>query len=421
MIAALIAVPAAAQSAGGVKAQNDGGVPLSEDGRSRLHLGLDTGAGFDTNPYTTPLATDRFAGDVTARIRPFFDIKAPGSLLSFSGKGELDYGFLPGLIDVETRNFLLYQSNVSADLEVNRGGMFSFAVGDTLSWHSDPGVVVIGSLLTRLNNQLRTGIGWTPGGGTLQLRLGYLFGFLKYVDFENRGGIIDQGELDTVSHNLQLRADYRFLPKTGVFLTLNGSFQNYPFTATQGFALPLSVNLGIKGNFLPKVAGSASLGYSNPMSFDPAGALSSADVFGLVGQVELQWAPSPMTGVSGGFQRSFDPIALYQYIGNSRIYGGFTQTLFGRFSLSATAGYSILEFGAEQSSEDLTDTVVGRLDGHLDAALNASYFFFDWLSVGISNTTNWRITNASDISSAGVPTSLNYARNETLVLASLRY
>ena len=78
-------------------------------------------------------------------------------------------------------------------------------------------------------------------------------------------------------------------------------------------------------------------------------------------------------------------------------------------------------FGAEQSSAALTDTPEGRLDGHLDAGLQASYFFFDWFSVGISNVTDWRLTNASDVSDPTDPLNLGYVRNETLLLASLRY
>jgi hypothetical protein len=393
---------------------------VAVEGRSRVHRGLDCGVGSDTSRAPAPLSTDQFSGDVTARIRPYLEVAAPGSLLSFSGKGQLDYGFLPGLIDPETQNFLLYQSAIAADLEVNRGGMFSFAVGDTVSWHNDPGVAVIGSQLNRVNNQLRAGVGWTPGGGTLQMRLGYSFGFIKYIDFQQLNGIIGRGELDTMSHGAQLRIDYRFLPKTGVFANITGAFQNYPFTNTQGFAVPVGITIGVQGNVLPKVAGLASLGYSNPLTFDAGGGLGTAALIGVVGQLEAQWAPTPMTGISGGFQRKFEPIALYGYVGSSRFYGAFNQTLLGRFTFSANAGYSIFEFGAEQSSQPLTDAVIGRLDGHLDAGLQASYFFFDWFSVGISNVTDWRVTNANDVSS-GVPENLGYVRNETLVLASLHY
>ncbi len=93
----------------------------------------------------------------------------------------------------------------------------------------------------------------------------------------------------------------------------------------------------------------------------------------------------------------------------------------GRFLLTLNTGYSILEFGEEQIP-GLTTQRVGRLDGHLDANVGVSYFFIDWLSLGIVNKTDWRVTNAEAPPSNGVgPENLGYIRNQTFVLASLSY
>ena len=411
-----VALPASAQ-AESIQPPETAGLSLSADGRTRLHLALDAGLGFDTNPYTTPAETDRFSGDLTARIRPAVEVNVPGSLVAFTGKGRIDYGFLPGIVDASTRNFLLYQSAVSADFEVNRGAMFNFAAGDAVSWHNDPGIAVVGTSLNRVDNLLRAGVGWTPGGGALNLRLGYAFGFLKYLDLEQKKGIISQGQLDTMNHTLHLRTDYRFFPKTGVFTVLHGGFQNYPFTITQGYAFPVGLSIGVQGNVLPKLAGLASLGYSNPLVLDPRGALLTGSLFAAVGQLELQYAPTATLSLSGGFQRKFDPIALYGFVGTNRFYGNFTQTLLGRFALNMNIGYSVLQFGTEQSSIVLTDTPEGRMDSHLDGAVEIKYYVFDRLSFGVSNTTAWRTTNANDVTGLN----LGYLRNETLLLASLRY
>lgn len=417
-IAALLTSTTASAQVAAMNAEGEAGLALSEDGRSRLHVGLDAGAGFDTNPYSVSLDEPEFGGDITARIRPYLDISAPGSLISFRGRAALDYGFLPGAINPETRSFLLYQSQIGADLEVNRGGMFTFAVGDTVSWNSDPGIAVLGSLLNRVHNQLRAGVGFTPGGGTLAFRLGYSFDFLKYVDIQGNQGIIADGLLDTMRHSLTLRTDYRFLPKTGLFNTISAGWQTYPFTDTQPNAFPVTVTVGIQGNILPKLAGLASVGYSNPFVVDDTG-LVTGGVVGIVGQAEVQWAPTPATGLAAGFQRKFDPIALYQYVGNNRFYGRFNQTLLGRFGLGLNAGYSILEFGDEVAGGvQLTNQQTGRLDGNLDVGASASYFFYDWLSAGITNNLDWRMTNAAD---ASTTQNLGYVRNQTLLVASVRY
>lgn len=420
VIAALLAVQAQAQSVGTQAASpvaGDDGIALSDDGRSRLHLGITAGAGFDTNPYTTPQELNQFTGDVVVRIRPYLDVSVPGSSLAFSGKAQLDYGFLPGVVTPDTQSFLLYQTLLGVDLELNRGGAFSFAVGDSVSWNTDPGVTVVGSLLSRVRNRMQAGAGYRPGNGILSTRLQYTFDFTKFVDVQGNGGPVTDGVLDTMTHSLRLRGDYRFLPKTGVFAALVGGWQSYPFDSTQPSAFPVSVNVGLQGNILPKLAFLLSAGYSNPLVFDGSG-LVTGNIVGAVGQAEIQWALSPVTRLSGGFRRTFDPIALYQFVGNNRAYGRFAQTL-GQLEFNLNAGYSALEFGEEQSGPvPLTDRQTGRFDHAIDGSIGVDFYVFRWLSFGVRNSIDWRITNARIASSS---LGLDYVRNETLVVANARY
>lgn len=429
LLSALIAVPAFAQGgdggfgggAGGgpLAAPGDDGLALSPDGRSRLHVGITAGAGFDTNPYTTPIGTAAFAGDALVRVRPYIDVTAPGSTLAFRGNASLDYGFLPGLITPDTQSFLLYQMQAGGDLELNRGGAFNFAIGDSVSWNTDPGVVVIGSLLSRVRNRLQAGVGFRPGGGTLQTRLQYAFDFTKFIDVQGNQGIVSQGLLDSMNHGLQLRADYRFLPKTGVFAAIRAGWQSYPFTDTQPNAFPVGINVGVQGNLLPRLGFLLSAGYTNPLVVD-SGAIVTGAVLGAVGQAEVQWAATPTTRVAGGVRRTFDPTALYQYVGDSRVYASFGQTL-GQLQLTLRGSYAALEFGEEQSGDgQLTDRPVGRFDQAIDGGVALDYHVLRWLSLGVRNTTEWRITNASDVSGSS-PQNLGYFRNETLVVASARY
>lgn len=418
IVMATVALPAAAQQpVGNVSAAGDDGFALSDDGRSRLHLGITAGAGFDTNPYTTPLADGEFGGDVVARVRPYLEITVPGSAVAFNGKAQLDYGFLPGVVNPETRSFLLYQSLLGADLELNRGGVFTFAVGDHVSFNTDPGVAVLGSLLSRVRNTLRAGVGFRPGGGTLNTRLAYAFDFTKFVDVQGNRGLIASGALDSMQHGLQLRADYRFLPKTGVFAALNAGWQSYPFTVGQGQAFPVGVKVGLQGNLLPRLAFLASVGYSNPIVVDAAGAVTTGTLIGVTGQGEVQWKPLQQTTLMGGYRREFNPIALYQYMGEDRFYARFGQVL-GQFELGVLGGFSMFSFGEEVSQQALTDKPTGRFDQHVDVAVALNFHVLRWLSLGVSNTTDYRTTNANV---AGDNRNLGFVRNETLLVASARY
>lgn len=413
----------------GVRGATQGiGIALSEDGRSRLHLSLDAGAGFDTNPYAVPFEEAGFPGDLVTRIRPGLSITYPGSMIAFDTNVFVDYGFLPGVIDPNTRNFLLYQSALNAGLEVNRGGMFSFAIADSFAFNSDPGAVTLGSRFNRLTNALSAGLGFRPGGGTLSFKLGYTFGFEKWFDFfGDAGPLVAANALDQMSHIGILRADWRFLPRTGAFLELQGGVHTYPFGDVNPTSFPVGVLIGIMGQFTPKISGLASIGYQNPLVYDtePSGTLGiqTAQVIGVAGQAEMRWAIGPMTQIAGGFKREFNPTPLYQYTANNRFYLAFNQAIGGKLVFGLNAGFSFLEFGAEQplNGEFSTTDPDGRLDGHLDVRADLAYHMLDWLSFGIANDLDWRATNAETSAVFGEPTNLSYLSNETLFLVSLHY
>ncbi|MBM4282450.1 MAG: hypothetical protein FJ137_17420 [Deltaproteobacteria bacterium] len=420
---------------GSVRADGDAtGIALGDDSRSRLHLGADAGFGFDTNPYTTPLATGDFTGDVAARIRPYVEASMPGSMIDFRGRAAFDYGALPGVLTPSTRSFLLYQANVSADAEIRRGAPVSFVVGDTVSLHTDPGVVSLGSLLSRVNNQLRLGVGITPGGGSLKFRLGVTSTLVHFFADESADGfVLRDGLLDTLNNTAILRADYRFLPKTGAFVALTGGWQVYPFARRSlPQAFPVGVRLGLQGQVLAKLSTLLAVGYDNPLVFDENG-LQTGQVAGLSGQAEAQWAPTPATALAIGYRRNFEPVALYQFLGQNRAYVRASQLL-GVTELYGFLSWSLLEYGEESTGvaecgsgaagqcDQLTDTPVGRVDHMVAATVRASYYVLPWLAIGLSNSLDWRVTNAGTVPTEGVDAlNLSYLRNETLLLASVRY
>ncbi len=109
-----------------------------------------------------------------------------------------------------------------------------------------------------------------------------------------------------MTHTLALRADYRFLPRTGVFGEVSGGWSTYPFSSVNPQAFPVTATIGLQGQLLAKVAGLASIGYSNPLVIDtvPDGSqgIVTGNLIGVVGQAEVQWQPSPLTHIGGGFQ-----------------------------------------------------------------------------------------------------------------------
>lgn len=423
---ALLAAVSAQAQAGAAAPAVSGGADAT-DGKAELHFGIEAGAGLDTNPYSDPLSNNRFTGDLTARIRPNAGVDYPGRFIAFKGDGALEYGFMPGILGTGgTAEYLLYQALLAGDLELNRDGMVRFAVGDSFSWSSDPSTVTIGDVFNRIHNQLRAGVGVKPGGGALNMRLGYAFDFSKFLDVFDDNDTVAAGQLDNMAHVLALRADYKFLPRTGGFLALQGGWFSYPFdvAGVNENAFPVTALLGVQGQIFPKTGGLVALGYSNPLVLDDAGAIATGTLIGVVGQAELQWQPSLTTSIGGGFKRDFNPTPLYQYVGTNRFYANLSQVLGGRFHLGLNAGYSILELGEEQVTLS-TATTQGfrRLDGHLDVGGSLAYFFTDWFSVGVVDKLDWRVTNAAipAPSSTQGDGNLGYVRNQTLVTVAAKY
>ncbi len=420
---------------GGVKGR---GIALDADGNSRLHLRLDVGAGFDTNPYAVPFDLDagEFPGDIVTRVRPGLELEYPGSLIAFDGAAFVDYGFLPNVFGgAANANWLLYQAAVRGTLDVNRGGMFNFAASNVFSSNNDAGVVALGTIFNRLRNDLGIGVGYRPGGGTLRFRLAYNFGFEKWFD-PNFGffgdvasPIVREGGFDQMSHGASLRADYRFLPKTGVFAEVGAAWNTYPFDRNDinPDSFPVGIRIGIMGQMTPKLSGLVSIGYQNPLIVDTVTGgnvgIASATIIGVAGQAELRWAITPTTRLAGGLNREIRPAPLYQYLENNRVYVRFDQAIGAKFVLGVFAGFSLLQFGQEQpvvidgNAQTITDNPnLARLDAHTDVGARLSYFMLDWLSFGINNNLDWRATNAV---SGGL--NLSYLSNETMVLATLHY
>lgn len=401
------------------------GFALSDDGNARLHLRLDSGLGFDSNPYRLPFSDSRFGGDAIFRLRPTMELLSTSAGLAWNASAFFDYGLLPGVINPATENLFLFQSAAKAGLEVNRGAALSFAFADSLSWNNTPGVVNLGSMFNRVTNDFNAGLGFRPGGGALTLKLSYLFQFQKWFDFvPSASSLAATGVLDTMLHSLTFRTDWRLFPRTGLFFLASAGVNSFPFdNGVNPISFPVGAQIGLMGQFTPKLSGLVSLGYQNPLVLDTDETnnlgIVTAEFIGVAGQAEVRWMIAPTMQLAGGFSRNVGPAPLYQFVTNNRFYLKYDQSLSSRLVVSANAGFGLLEFGEEQpvDGEFITTVPKGRLDGQLNARAQLRYYLMEWFSFGLTNNLEWRMTPASSVNGGN----LSYLTNETLVLASVHY
>lgn len=421
------------------------GFKLSEDGRTRIHVGVDSGVGFETNPYATPLAKtfSNFSAGVLGRVRPSIAFNHPGSMIAFDVFAAFDYGIM---LSVPTfsdgSQYFLNQTEMQAEMEIGRGAMFSFVLADNFAHRIDPGFVTIGSVLSSVTNDIRAGAEIKPGGGTLSLKADTYFSVQKYYDIVGAvtgflgqsatdGNALPTETLDNLSLGLRGRLDYRFLPKTGVFAEAKTGFHFYYFDYQNSpISFPTHVSVGLMGQFTQKLGGLLQVGYGNPFTYQlNSNTFDSLTFVGLEAQGELRWAVTQSTGFSLGALRRVAPVPLYQHVTNNRAYVDLTQTLGDSLLFRSNVGYSVLQFGrdlSDTSESQTTQTLFlsqgSRYDGHLDFQVLIAYYLWDWLSFGLSNDLDFRLTTSKAPDQGNITgDNLSFFNNRTFLLVSLQY
>jgi hypothetical protein len=403
--------------------------------KTRMHLGLDTAAGIDTNPFSIPSASmgDEFVGDAVLRLRPALTMANADAQILWDTGFSFDWGMMPGVFQEGTSSPLLYHADAHAAAEFSRGSAMSFALRDSVAWYTDPGQAALGALQSRINNNLLAGLAFKPGGGALMLRTDYSFAFEKYVTpigQEPSPTSLANGVQDSLRHLVHARADWRFLPRTGAFVDVRGGMNSYPFGDVNPTSYPLWLKTGVMGQFSRKLSGVLSAGYGNPFIMDtPAGGgeetLVTAAFPGIIGHVELRWFPNMSTQIAGGIKRDVNPAAVYQYVASSAAYFQLEQKIGRKMRLTADLSAGMIEFGEEQYSTPFSFTTkpTGRVDTTASLHLEAGYSVTEWLSIGILERFNARFTDASqvDTTSGAVLGNLSLNRNELFLIGSVHY
>lgn len=336
-----------------------------------LHLGMGVGVLWDSNVfYQANGASNSFE----LMLSPSFDLtndpRTARRTIGFDLHGGLDYVeyLSPDANIVKHRQFNVNAGVLASFFSQNP---YSFSIFDNYVRSTQPPYTNTSGNFDRDTNELGFRVNLAPGGGRLVFNIGYIFG----IDYFERVPLTD---FNLQSHRFALRASWKFLPKTAVYIgadeTINHYVTNPPALGViHPDSYPFHVEAGIQGLITVKLTVNAWVGYGN--GFYVSGPSPNTAVGGL----SLSWKPTMLSTGVIGYQHDFQNSLLGAYYDLDRAYLSWTQLVW-RFTGFVRFEYTNERFKGVPMVQGTTDGT----DNYITLNVRVDYPFKDWLfgSVG---------------------------------------
>lgn len=257
-----------------------------------------------------------------------------------------------------------------------------------------------------------------PGGGALDISLGYRYSLTFFDDFESG---------DSQSHDLMFRTTWRFYPKTLALLEATASLMDWDKEASfSGLNVDnnqVRVYAGLSGFITKRLATLFKVGYGN--SLHSEGPTYSS----VIGQAELQYKFSTRVLGAAGYLRNYRTGFWANFTGEDRVYMRWQLGFHRRFGMDVYAAFGMLKYAEfDPSSADYAVNQVEREDqqvlGHVRFNINVAR----WLGVSLGYEINALITNyeitRSSVVAGEISESLDpgeFIRHQAYVSANFRY
>jgi Putative beta-barrel porin 2 len=207
-------------------------------------------------------------------------------------------------------------------------------------------------------------------GGLLKAGLGYRFGYNWYG-----ADIFDDN--DNLTHTIDLKAAWEFLPKTALFY--DAAFVHQDYTANdEPPSLPgqsplfdnnrISSRIGVNGAITSRISATLAVGYTVGLFED------DNDFEGVLLNAEGRWIPSPVSEWSVGFERTFSSAYQGNFVERNQAYTRLRFFFGGAMVVASKLAIEFLDFGV--------DPIQGpRSDTRYSADVSGEYRFVDWCAV----------------------------------------
>jgi hypothetical protein len=237
-----------------------------------------------------------------------------------------------------------------------------------------------------------TGVTWRPGGGTFDWRLGYgvTYNYFEQAAFSS---------LSNVSHDINMRGHWRFLPKSALLFDSNYSLVRYTGSRplqTDGDVV--TTHIGFHGLVTYHLSLLGMLGWASSFykSRGGAGGLSAQQYDSLLANAEVRWflmaQPTPeessiasgLSSIALGYQRVFGNSYLGSFYQSDRGYVQFSAFLVGRVVSgvefgASRVGYPASDYGTDHQASFNELRLDGRAFGEYrlteNFALNLTFMY----------------------------------------------
>ncbi|MGC4065401.1 MAG: hypothetical protein QM784_12285 [Polyangiaceae bacterium] len=283
------------------------------------------------------LSPQRRLGDAATSVPPTLNFRA-GVFASYN-----ELVGLSGDDDFSKQRHLDGGANVLFDILPQRpvGADVSGNFTRMVQPSNDPAAI---SAWNRDSVTLGAGVTWRPGGGLFDWRLGYglLYNYFEQSAYQN---------LNNISHAVESRGRWKFLPRTAAIFDARSSWLYYGQNALRNDGQNVQARLGINGLVTNHFALLAMVGWGATY-YQPTAQPVLANFDSIIGQGELKWyiLPQPklqpgaatvgLSSIALGYLRDFTNSYLADYYRRDRIYVSASYFVGGRYLVDLQGGYS---------------------------------------------------------------------------------
>ena len=275
-----------------------------------------------------------------------------------------------------------------------------------------------------------------PGGGALNIALGYGFAISKFDDYPMG---------DYLFHEIQLLTTWRFYPKTAAFLEVLSEIRDWDTEPDRGRFVdgaPIRVNLGLSGYLTKKLAVLLKLGYGNGLyesgpnfgDVDCEGS-SEVDKCRFVGflntllvHAEVAARFTPTVLLAAGYKRDFRDSFYGNFYTEGTTYLRGQFRFWRRVGLEFALGYHLIDFAPwDPGAEGIPNVRVShtrRRDQAVSANVKVDVDITRWIGVTLGYETRAVFSNffIEEVRAGGVFIDYGrYTRHQVYASVNVRY